>query len=60
VHFRQTRKPVIHRFLEEWKVDTASGNIIFRFFRGNQRPQRQPAQNEFLAAIERIRARVRE
>ena len=49
----------VHRFLEEWKVDTASGNIIFRFFRENQRPQQQPAKNEFVAAVERIRARAR-
>jgi hypothetical protein len=49
----------IHRFLEEWKVDTASGNIIFRFFRENQRPQQQPVKNEFVAAIDRIRAGAR-
>ena len=49
----------IHRFLEEWKVDEASGNIIFRFFRENQRPRQQPAKNEFVAAIERIRAGAR-
>jgi hypothetical protein len=49
----------IHRFLEEWKVDKASGNIAFRFFRENQGPQQQPARNEFLAAIERIRAGAR-
>ena len=49
----------VHRFLEEWKVDTASGNIIFRFFRENQRPRQQPAKNEFVAAIERIRAGAR-
>jgi hypothetical protein len=49
----------IHRFLEQWKVDTASGNIIFRFFRANQRPQNEPARNEFVAAIECIRARAR-
>ena len=49
----------IHRFLEEWKVDTASGNIVFRFFRENQRPQQQPPKNEFVAEVERIRARAR-
>ncbi len=49
----------IHRFLEQWKLDTASGNIIFRFFRENQRPQQEPARNEFAAAVERIRARAR-
>jgi hypothetical protein len=49
----------IHRFLEEWKVDEASGNIVFRFFRENQRAQQQPAKNEFVAAIERIRAGAR-
>lgn len=45
--------------LEEWKVDEASGNIVFRFFPENQRPPQQPVKNEFVAAIERIRARAR-
>jgi hypothetical protein len=49
----------IHRFLDGWKVDTVSGNIVFRFFRDNQRPQLQPAKNQFVAAIERIRSGAR-